>query len=78
MQPTVQKKNDAELPKTLSPFSPKYYYEKNTNSGLIRIQQELTTKKSKRNCDTKQQTEALSQPLSSLSKKIWWSKNVSV
>jgi len=44
MQPTVQK-NDAELPKLTPPHSPQYYYKKNTNSGLIRIQQELTTKK---------------------------------
>jgi hypothetical protein len=38
----------------------------------FRIDQDSTridNKKSKRNCDTKQQTEALSQPLSSLSKK---------
>lgn len=65
------KKNDAELPQ-LRPPLPQHYYKSqiNTNSGLIRIQHELTTKKSKRNCDTKQQTEALSQPLSFLSKNM--------
>jgi len=39
----------------------------------FRIDQDSTridNKKSKRNCDTKQQTEALSQPLSSLSKNM--------
>lgn len=48
--------------------NPRYYQFRNN----IRIQHELTTKKSKRNCDTKQQTEALSQPLS-FCQKIWWS-----
>jgi len=57
-------------PQLRPPSPPRPHYYKNTNSGLIRIQQELTTKKSKRNCDTKQQTEALSQPLSSLSKNM--------
>jgi len=67
---TVQKKNDVELP-PLPPKvykNPRYYQFRNN----IRIQHELTTKKSKRNCDTKQQTEALSQPLS-FCQKIWWS-----
>lgn len=49
--------------------NPRYYQFRKNN---IRIQHELTTKKSKRNCDTKQQTEALSQPLS-FCQKIWWS-----
>ena len=67
---TVQKKYDVELP-PLPPKvykNPRYYQFRNN----IRIQHELTTKKSKRNCDTKQQTEALSQPLS-FCQKIWWS-----
>jgi len=42
----AKKKYDAELPKLRPPISPPpHYYKKLTNSGLIRIQQELTTKK---------------------------------
>jgi hypothetical protein len=45
MQPTVQKKMMPNSPNLLPPIPPNITIKKNTNSGLIRIQQELTTKK---------------------------------
>jgi hypothetical protein len=39
MQPTVQKKNDAELPKLTPPHSPQYYYKKKYQ---FRIDQDST------------------------------------
>jgi len=56
-------------PKLCPPFPPKYYYKKIPIQDWSGFNKNWQQKKSKRNCDTKQQTEALSQPLSSLSKK---------
>lgn len=66
-----KKKYDVELP----PFPPKKKFIKipdTTNSGIISGFNMNWRQKSKRNCDTKQQNEALSQPLS-FCQKIWWS-----
>jgi len=67
---TVQKKMMSN-----SPHSPQKFIKipDTTNSGIISgFNMNWRQKKSKRNCDTKQQTEALSQPLS-FCQKIWWS-----
>jgi len=71
MQPTVQKKNTMpNSPNFVPPFPPHITIKKTYQFRIDQDSTRIDNKKSKRNCDTKQQTEALSQPLSSLSKNM--------
>jgi len=57
-------------PNFVPPFPPHITIKKTYQFRIDQDSTRIDNKKSKRNCDTKQQTEALSQPLSSLSKNM--------